>query len=228
MRHFRTLHRRRKVVAMKRTAFTLASLTLITFLAACNNDPGKDKAKAQVAEAVTTQLNSAPAPGAETLKFSQDGSKVGWVGAKVTGKHDGGFSAFAGTITLVDKNPEKSQVSVDIDLGSVTSDQEKLTGHLKTADFLDTGKFPKAKFTSTGIKTGGENGATHTVTGNLQIRDVTKSITFPATIKVADTGVDVDADFAINRKDFGIAYTGKADDLIKDAVNIKLVVRAKK
>jgi polyisoprenoid-binding protein YceI len=150
------------------------------------------------------------------------------VGAKVTGKHDGGFSAFAGTITLVDKNPEKSQVAVDIDLGSVTSDQERLTGHLKTADFLDTGKFPKAKFTSTGIKAGGENGASHTVTGNLQIRDVTKSITFPATITVADTGVDVDADFAINRKDFGIAYTGKADDLIKDAVNIKLVVRAKK
>ena len=180
---------------MKRTAFTLASLALVTFLAACNNDPGKDKAKAQVAEAVTTQTNSAPAPGAtsETLKFSQDGSKVGWVGAKVTGKHDGGFGAFTGTITLVDKNPEKSQVSVEIDLASVTSDQERLTGHLKTADFLDTAKFPKAKFTSTGIKAGGENGASHTVTGNLQIRDVTKSISFPATIKASDTGVDVDA-----------------------------------
>jgi polyisoprenoid-binding protein YceI len=215
---------------MKRTPFVLTSLALVALLAACNNDPGKDKAKAQVAEAVTTQTNAAAAPGAstQTLKFSQDGSKIAWVGAKFSGKHDGGFATFAGTITLVDNNPEKSQVSVDIDLGSVTSDQEKLTGHLKSDAFFDTAKFPKAKFASTSIKVGGENGATHTVTGNLTLRDVTKSISFPATIKLTATGADVDADFAINRKDFGILYAGKADDLIKDAVNLKLTVRARK
>jgi hypothetical protein len=40
--------------------------------------------------------------------------------------------------------------------------------------------------------------------------------------------VSVDAEFAINRKDFNIVYAGKPDDLIKDDVLIKLTIRAKK
>ena len=56
---------------------------------------------------------------------------------------------------------------------------------------------------------------------------MTKQVTFPATIKVAE-GVHVQAEFAINRKDFGINYAGMADDLIKDDVLIKLELDAKK
>ena len=52
-----------------------------------------------------------------------------------------------------------------------------------------------------------------------------KSISFPATIKAAADSVAVDAEFAINRKDFGIVYKGKADDLIRDEVVIKLNLR---
>jgi hypothetical protein len=35
----------------------------------------------------------------------------------------------------------------------------------------------------------------------------------------------VDADFAINRKDFGIAFAGNADDLIRDNVVLKLALK---
>ncbi|MFO0572280.1 MAG: YceI family protein [Polyangiaceae bacterium] len=38
---------------------------------------------------------------------------------------------------------------------------------------------------------GGEKGATHTVTGNLTLRGVTKSVTFPATIKPGADGISV-------------------------------------
>ena len=65
-------------------------------------------------------------------------------------------------------------------------------------------------------------GATHTVTGNLELHGVKKSITFPATIQVTLDNAAVDAEFAIDRKDFGIVYAGKADDLIRDGVVIKL------
>jgi hypothetical protein len=40
--------------------------------------------------------------------------------------------------------------------------------------------------------------------------------------------VDVDAEFVINRKDFGVVYPGMPDDLIKDDVLLKLQLRAKK
>ncbi len=47
---------------------------------------------------------------------------------------------------------------------------------------------------------------------------VTKSITFPATITVKDGSASLKTEFALNRKDFGIAYAGKADDLIRDVI----------
>jgi polyisoprenoid-binding protein YceI len=192
---------------------------------ACNNNPTKDKTKAEVSEAIK-EPEPVPA-GGSTYTFSQEGSKLEWVGAKVTGKHDGGFKTFTGTVRVPDGKIESGSVTVDIDTESVFSDAEKLTGHLKSPDFFDTAKFPKARFTSTSIKPGGEAGATHTVTGNLNLHGVTKSITFPAKIQQSDGEVTVKAEFGINRKDFGILYAGKADDLIKDDVLIKLDLHAK-
>lgn len=191
---------------------------------ACDNNPAKGKSQAQVSEA------SAPAPAAVngvSYSFNQASSKVEYTGAKVTGKHDGTIGTFNGNVQLVDGDPTKSSVTVDLDLRSITSDNEKLTRHLKSGDFFDVEKFPKGSFKSTAIKAGGEGNATHTVSGNLELRGVTKQVTFPATIKVGEN-VQVNAEFAINRKDFGINYAGMANDLIKDEVLIKLTLDAKK
>jgi polyisoprenoid-binding protein YceI len=197
----------------------------ISFLAGCDNDPSKGTTKVQTTEAAPL-TNTPKSPSAKRYQFSASDSKIGWVGAKVTGKHDGTFGAFTGSIELVDADPSKSSVSVDIDMNSVTSDQEKLTGHLKSPDLFDVAKYPKARFLSTAIRTGGENGATHTITGNLELHGVTRSITFPANIQLANGGATVRASFAINRKDFGIVYPGMPDDLIKDDVALKLEVNA--
>ncbi|WP_394836960.1 YceI family protein [Pendulispora rubella] len=206
--------------------YAAVAFVAVAFAAGCDNDPGKDKAKAQVSAPAAAQP---VVTGATKLAFSSaDGSKFSFVGAKVTRKHDGGFGKFSGTVDLVDSNPEKSKVTAEVDVGSLSTDEEKLTGHLKTPDFFDVAKFPTAKFTSTSIRAGGEKGASHTITGNLELHGVTKSITFPATIKVNGDQLDTDAEFAINRKDFGIVYPGKPDDLIKDEVLIKLAIRAKK
>ena len=192
---------------------------------ACDNNPAKGKTQATVSEASAPATPSA-ATGV-TYRFNQDGSKVAYTGAKVTGKHDGTIGSFNGNVQLVDGDPTKSSVTVDLDLRSITSDNEKLTRHLKSADFFDVEKFPKGSFKSTSIKAGGEGSATHTVSGNLELHGVTKQITFPATIKTGET-VQVSAEFAINRKDFGINYAGMANDLIKDEVLIKLTLDAKK
>jgi len=70
------------------------------------------------------------------------------------------------------------------------------------------------------------SGAQKTVTGNLDLHGVTKIITFPAEIHIADVAVTVKAEFAINRKDFNINYPGKPNDLIRDNVVIKLDLKA--
>ena len=214
--------------------FAIGILSLSLFLAACA-DPAANKPKAQTtASSTTTVTNStATTTGSTTemkgtvLPISPENSKVEFTGSKVTGKHDGGFKAFTGTIDLVNNKPEESKVSVDIDTNSIFSDDDKLTGHLKSADFFEVEKYPKATFVSTKIVPDTAKGAgNYTVTGDFNLHGQTKAITFPAKITVNDADVAVESEFSINRKDFGIVYTGKTDDLIRDDVVIKLNLKA--
>ena len=206
----------------------LAILSLSLFAAACE-DPAANKARAVTSNATTPAANAqsaAPAPVAakgESLAVSPENSKVLFTGSKVTGKHDGGFNRFTGTIDLVGEKPQDSSVKIDIETASVFTDADGLTKHLQSGDFFEVEKFPKASFASTKIVPDAAKGANKfTVTGDLELRGVKKSVTFPATIVVSPSDVAVDSEFAINRKDFGIVYAGKADDLIRDDVVIKL------
>jgi polyisoprenoid-binding protein YceI len=150
----------------KAIAMTLGGLLLVT--SACDNDPAKGKTQAKVSEAAPDTA-AAAAPGASvSYTFSQAGSSIDWVGAKVTAKHEGKFNTFSGKVDVVDGDATKSSATVEIDLASVSSDTEKLTGHLKSPDFFDVAKYPKATFKTTQIKAGGEGGATHTVSRSNQ------------------------------------------------------------
>ena len=202
---------------------TLLFAALLLVFAACP-DPAKGKAKATVA-APTAKADTAPLAGAVAYGFSQDGSTFLFTGAKVTGKHEGGFKTFSGTIDVVENDPTKSRVQATVVTSSVFSDSEKLTGHLQSPDFFAVEQFPEAKFVSIGVTTGE---AGFEVRGDLTLHGVTKTISFPATIAITDAEVTVAADFAINRKDFGIVYPGKSDDLIADNVALKLDLHAKK
>ena len=202
----------------------IAGAALAVAAAACK-DPAKGKPKATVSEPAAEQpkpTTEAPKPaGAETLTFNESNGAVGFTGSKVTGKHDGGWKKFTGTVDLVDGKPETSKVTLDIDMDSTFVDDQKLQGHLKSPDFFDVAKFPKATFTSTQIVAGGDKGATHTITGNLDLHGVKKAITFPATVEITPGSVKAKSEFAINRKDFGIVYPGMPDDLIRDDVVLR-------
>lgn len=204
---------------MKRSAPT----TLFTFLLllgslACSN-PADDVPTASVSEPERT----AAAPEGKVFTLA-DESTVSFVGSKITGSHEGGFHEFDGEITLVDDDPERSSVVLNIDTTSLWADNERLTGHLKSADFFDVETYPTATFTSTAIEAAGDS---YTVTGNLDLHGVTRSISFPARIAVEPDRVTAQAEFSIMRFDFDIVYPGKPDDLIRDEVVIKLDVLAR-
>lgn len=201
-------------------------------IAGACQDPAKDAPKAEVREAAPTpaaQPTAArPSAGLETIALTAANTEVAFVGAKVTGKHDGGFKQLTGELRLDAAKVEASALEVQLQMDSLFSDNPKLTGHLKAPDFFDVAKFPTARFVSTSITAGGEGGATHTITGNLTMRDVTKAVTFPATVTVTPAAVTAKAEFGINRKDWGIVYPGKPDDLIADNVLLKLSVNGQR
>lgn len=198
---------------------------LAAVLSACAANPADNKAKAVVSN-TNANTQSSPASkqgGGEAITITPENSKIEFTGSKVTGKHDGGFKNITGSIDLANGKPEESKVLFEIVMNSVYTDADGLTKHLQTPDFFDVEKFPKASFASTKIAPDtAKSAGNYTVTGDLTLHGVTKSITFPAKITVDADKVSVESDFAINRKDFGIAYAGKADDLVRDDVVIRL------
>lgn len=202
---------------MKRTIVILVA-TLV--LAACQSEIS-DKPAAVVTESTASSATSTePVAGAVTAKVIKEKSSIRFVGAKVTGDHQGQFNDFDGTLEYVNGQPQ--QVAFTIELASVETDTEKLTGHLKSPDFFDVAKYPQATFTSTSLTAAPGNGTTHLLRGTLDLHGVKKDISIPVKAEQTAEGVRTTSEFTINRHDWGISYKGKADDLIKDNVLIKL------
>ena len=196
--------------------FLLASTALAT-MTSCKNkaDATPDAA---VSEA-TTDIHSTEG---QTYEIS-DTSTIGFIGSKVTGSHEGGFKKFDGHFVVKDGLPNAGEVVIHME--STWSDAEKLTGHLKSADFFDVENIPESTFRITALKA--KEDKTYELSGNLTLHGVTKNITFPTQISNSDDALMVKAEFDINRKDFGIVYPGKKDDLIRDEVIIKFDLLAK-
>ena len=98
---------------------------------------------------VLAVLLAVPVVAAET-KFSLTGenTKITFVGTKPGGRHEGGFKKLSGTATVTDGNPTTLQIQAEIDADSLYSDNEKLTGHLKSPDFFGVKDNPKATATA--------------------------------------------------------------------------------
>ena len=210
-----------------RSYLTIVIILFAALSYACAN-PAANKPKATVANAAPESGSAKPA-NAETLIISPENSKVEFIAAKVTRSHNGSFKQFTGAIELVRNSVADSRVMIDIQMSSVVTDEDDLTKHLQTPDFFDVARYPKATFTSTKIVpilSPGTSGVSYDVSGNFDLHGIKKTITFPATIEVAPDSVSVNAEFAINRKDFGIVFQNKADDLIRDGVVIKLTLKA--
>lgn len=200
---------------------TIACVALLS--AACKSEVD-DKSAASVSEPAPSASTAPPSPPAGVpAAVIAASSRIEFVGAKVTRDHKGGFREFSGSVFWVDG--KASSLLFEIDMSSIFTDTEKLTGHLKTPDFFDVATYPKTTFSSTSIAempSGDSSGATHTISGILTMHGVDKAISFPVTVTSDATGVGATAEFTINRQDWGISYRGAADDLIKDEVLIRL------
>ncbi|MES2659414.1 MAG: YceI family protein [Verrucomicrobiota bacterium] len=205
---------------MKIKSSIIALAASVAFVS-CEN-PADKTTDAKVSEAI----DKAGAPTASGTKYVfTPTSEVNFVGSKVTGSHKGGFKTFTGHFTVKDGAPIGNDHKVVIDMKSTFSDNEKLTGHLKSPDFFDVDKFSEATFDVTDLKK--ESDTAYTIAGNFTLHGKTKNISFPATVSKNGETLMIHSTFDINRKDFGIVYAGKTDDLIRDEVVIELKLEAK-
>lgn len=98
----------------------------------------------------------------------------------------GRFNTFDGGFYYDAAAPEKSSINVVIDTASIDSNHAERDKHLRSDDFLDVKKYPKATFKSTGFDVVDANNAT--VSGDFTLHGVTKNISFP--VKKVGEGKD--------------------------------------
>ena len=169
-------------------------------------------------------------------------SKIVWVGTKINGSHSGNLKIIAGKIGLKDNNLSSGNFIIDVASLSnrdlLPKEKNKIETHLKSADFFNVVKYPTAQFAITKVEIFNPDtdksvlqGATHTISGNLTLKEITKNVRFPAKIKMDDRQLTAEADFVINRTDWGMNYKGAnnpQDWLINKEVNLKLSIVARK
>ena len=144
----------------------------------------------------------------------------------------GSFTAFEGTAVIDASNPSASSVNLTIQAGSIDTGVKDRDGHLVSGDFLDVEQFPTITFVSTGVE---RDGSDWNITGDLSIKDVTKSVTvvFEETGSAKDpfgnTRVGFEGGVAINRKDWGLTWNAALETggvLVSDKIKLEFDVSA--
>jgi polyisoprenoid-binding protein YceI len=142
----------------------------------------------------------------------------------------GRFTDVGGSILFNAQAPEKSSVTAVIKATSVNTDNATRDKHLNTPDFFDTAKFPEIRFQSTSVRH--VNGDQYVATGNLTIRDVTKTVELPFTLAQGkgpkgEPRLGAEASLTINRFDYKVSYDPTGMAVSKD-IKIDLSVEASK
>ena len=153
-----------------------------------------------------------------TVQVNVEKSSVAWKGYKVTGSHKGQIALKNGALTFNEGVLVGGEFSIDMNTIENTDLEgeykTKLEGHLKSDDFFGVSKYPDAKLVFKTVKSTGKN--SYEVTGDLTIKETTKSVTFDLSVY----GNKATANVKIDRSKFDVRYgsTSFFDDLKDKAI----------
>lgn len=144
----------------------------------------------------------------------------------------GSFTQFDATMESEAADFSDAKISFEADVNSVSTNNEQRDGHLKSDDFFAAEKFPKLTFVSKSFTKKSDD--EYTLTGDLTIRDVTKTVDL--TVEFGGNMVDpwgqakagFEINGKINRKEFGLgwgAVTEAGGVVVSDEVKLHLAVQ---
>jgi polyisoprenoid-binding protein YceI len=150
----------------------------------------------------------------------------------------GRFGKVSGTITVDERNPDRSRVEAEIEAASIDTRAEQRDQHLRSADFLDVGNYPQITFSSRRVEGSSRNpGDEFRVIGDLTIRGTTREVTLDAVYEGIGKDpwggerVSFSARTKIDRRDFGLTWNQALETggiLVGNDIKISLEVQAVK
>ena len=173
-----------------------------------------------------------------TSDVDVENSIVNWKGFKPTGEHFGNISISEGNLEMNEGALVGGSFTfdmntiVDTDMAADSKYNVQLVDHLKSADFFDVAKYSTAKFVITSVKKVDDN---LSISGDLTIKDVTKNITFSASLSnTAGVSTFKSEKFMVNRADYNVTYKSKTffndlkDKFINDEFEISFELKTSK
>ena len=156
-------------------------------------------------------------------------STLGWEGKAVTHGHNGTISFTSGELLVQGNALVGGTVTVDMKSLKATDikdaeSQGKFVGHMTSDDFFGVEKFPTSTFKITSvapIKGAAKDADNATITGQMTIKGVTQTISFPANVGVKDGVAAASGKVKIDRTKFGLKYGSKSffDSIGDKAIN---------
>ena len=147
----------------------------------------------------------------------------------------GFFRDFTGSISFDNADVTNSSVQFTAKATSVDTGVQGRDNHLRTKDFFEVETYPEITFKSTKVE---KKGKGWLVTGDLTMKGVTKTISFPFNIAGFLPATErnggrmgVTAETVINRRDFGVNYDSKLPSglqVVSDEVKVVLQIEAVK
>ncbi len=122
----------------------------------------------------------------------------------------GNFKNFDAKVTADKADFTDAKIEFTAEVASINTDNEMRDNHLKSDDFFNAGKFPEMKFKGKELKK--VSGNKYKLTGDMTIRDITKTITLDVTFlgMANDPYGNTKAGFkikgTINRFDYGLKW----------------------
>ena len=146
----------------------------------------------------------------------------------------GQFKTYDAKVEIDETTKELIGVEANIKVASLTTENTKRDGHLKSPDFFDVTKFPSITFKSKEVNKLAEN--KYEMIGDLTIKGITKTITLKGEYtgfidagKMGGKRIGYTAEATINRQDFDVNWNRELDQggvLVGNEVVIELKIQA--
>ena len=146
-------------------------------------------------------------------------SRIGFT-VEQTGKLvSGRIASWTGTIVLDPSDLANARLDIRMDMRSASAGTKDIDDVMLGPNFLDAAHATEARFTSSSVSRRGDD---YVAQGKLTIRDVTRDVALPFSLKIQDGHASARGRLTIKRLDYGIgrnewaATTYVADDVTID------------
>jgi polyisoprenoid-binding protein YceI len=215
---------------MKTKALIVLSVFLMGY--ACKGPQGKKSETSDAQEVMSAEVTM-------NYQVVPAESAVHWTGSKPTGEHYGTVNVQKGVLnvdenTIVGGSFVMDMTSIKVEDIEDPEMNQKLEGHLKSADFFNVDTFSTASFEITKVQPVADDpNYTHKISGNLSIKSSSKNISFLAKVEITPEMVKANTErFVIDRTKWNVNYQSKSvfdnlkEQFIHDEVALEVKLKA--